>query len=246
VKGGAPTAADESVDELLSLAVEAVIFAAGEPVAPKDIAEAFDDVDVAAVERAIDAVEARYRGCGSALRVERIAGGVRLATRSELGEWVRRFFRQRNRTRLTPAALETLAIVAYRQPATAPEIQAIRGKDPSAALKSLIDKKLLRILGKKKVVGSPLLYGTSKQFLVHFGLDGIGDLPSIADFDELLGAAGTDAASLLEAASAEAAGEPGAAAEIEVVDETPDGSPRPHDAFEELLAEDSAEPAMDH
>jgi segregation and condensation protein B len=237
VKGGAGTAAGETVDEQLSLAVEAVIFAAGEPVSPRELAEAFDDADAADVERAIDAMEARFRDSGSALRVERIAGGVRLATRPELGEWVRRFFRQRNRTRLTPAALETLAIVAYRQPVTAPEIQAIRGKDPSAALKSLIDKKLVRILGKKKVVGSPLLYGTSKQFLVHFGLDRIGDLPSITDFDELLGAAGTDAASLLEAASAAAGepGEPGAAeeAEIEVVDEAEDGAAADADPLHE-------------
>ena len=81
------------------------------------------------------------------------------------------------------AALETLAIVAYRQPMTSPEIQAIRGKDPSAALKGLLDKKLVRIVGKKKVVGSPLLYGTSKQFLIHFGLDSLQDLPSMEEFD---------------------------------------------------------------
>jgi len=125
---------------------------------------------------------------GAGLQIERVAGGFRVATRSEVGAWVRRFFRQRNRTRLSPAALETLAIVAYRQPITAPEIQAIRGVDPSASLKSLVEKKLVRILGKKKVVGHPLLYGTSRHFLVHFGLDRLQDLPPIDDFQELLGA----------------------------------------------------------
>ncbi len=100
----------------------------------------------------------------------------------EVGDSVRQFFRQRNRTRLSLPALETLAIVAYRQPITAPEIHAIRGKDPAAAIKGLLDKKLLRILGRKKVVGSPLLYGTPKQFLHHFGLNTIEDLPSIEDF----------------------------------------------------------------
>ena len=99
---------------------------------------------------------------------------------------MRGFFRHRNRTRLTPAALETLAIIAYRQPVTSPEIQAIRGKDPSAALKSLLDKRLIKILGKKKVVGSPLLYGTRREFLEHFGLNALDDLPAIEDFDEFV------------------------------------------------------------
>jgi segregation and condensation protein B len=202
-------------------ALEAVVFASGEPVEPQEIAEAFDDVEVVEVERALETLSERYEASGGGLRLERVAGGIRLATRPELGEWVRRFFRQRNRTRLTPAALETLAIVAYRQPVTAPEIQSIRGKDPSAALKSLLDKKLIRILGKKKVVGSPLLYGTSKQFLVHFGLDSLGELPSIEEFDELIGGLETDAATLLRAAAegpearpGEAAGEAAGAAEI--------------------------------
>jgi segregation and condensation protein B len=122
------------------------------------------------------------------LTVEQVAGAFRLATKPEVGAIVRQFFRQRNRTRLSPAALETLAIVAYRQPITIPEIQAIRGVDPSGALKSLLEKTMVRILGRKKVVGNPLLYGTTKQFLVHFGLNRLEDLPSIEEFDGLLGA----------------------------------------------------------
>ena len=120
-------------------------------------------------------------------RLERVAGGWRLATRPEVGPWVRRFFRERNRTRLTSAALETLAIVAYKQPITAPEVQAIRGVDPSHGIKSLLEKRMIRILGRKKVVGNPLLYGTTKQFLVHFGLDRLADLPSLEEFDKFLG-----------------------------------------------------------
>ena len=102
----------------------------------------------------------------------------------------RQFFRQRNRTRLTPAGLETLAIVAYRQPITAPEIQAIRGVDPSGTLRSLLEKRMIRILGKKKVIGSPFLYGTTRDFLVHFGLDDLDDLPSLEEFEEILGGLG--------------------------------------------------------
>ena len=169
-------------------AVEAILFAAGEPVHPKEIASALEGADEDGVVAAVEALARRYDAAGSGLHVERVAGAYRLATRSDVGAQVRQFFRQRNRTRLSPAALETLAIVAYRQPITSPEIQAIRGVDPSGALKSLVERKLLRILGRKKVVGNPLLYGTSKHFLVHFGLDRLEDLPSIDDFDQFLGA----------------------------------------------------------
>ncbi len=173
-------------EELLSATVEAVVFASGEPVQPAEIAAAFGPMEVAEVETVLERLVERYAGEPGGLAVERVAGGYRLATRTEVGPWVRQFFRQRNRTRLTPATLEVLAIVAYRQPMTAPEIQSIRGKDPSYALKTLLEKKLLRILGRKKVVGSPLVYGTTKQFLVHFGLNSLEDLPSIEEFDAFL------------------------------------------------------------
>lgn len=173
-------------DQLVA-AVGAVLFASGEPVQPKEIASALKGVAVPDVQAAIEELEAQYEKNEAGLRLEWVAGGVRLATRPEVAEWVRQFFRQRHRTRLSRAALETLAIVAYRQPVTAPEIQAIRGKDPQGPLKNLLEKKLLRILGKKKVVGNPLLYGTSKQFLVHFGLNSLADLPSMDEFDAFVG-----------------------------------------------------------
>ncbi len=163
-----------------------MIFAADEPVHLEEISSALGGVDVQQVEEAIRTLERQLDRHGFGLALERIAGGIRFATRPEFAPWVRQFFRQRNRTRLSLAALETLAIVAYRQPVTAPEIQAIRGKDPSAALKGLLDKKLVRCLGRKKVVGSPLLYGTPKEFLIHFGLNSLDDLPSIEDFDQFL------------------------------------------------------------
>jgi segregation and condensation protein B len=172
----------------LTAAVEAVLFAAGEPVHPKEIASAFEGPDEPAVRDAIETLAARYAQGPGGLVVEQVAGAYRLATKPAVGALVRQFFRQRNRTRLSPAALETLAIVAYRQPATVPEIQAIRGVDPTGALKNLLEKKLVRILGRKKVVGNPLLYGTTKQFLVHFGLNKLEDLPSIEEFDQFVGA----------------------------------------------------------
>ena len=179
---------DLAPEDALVAAVEAVLFAAGEPVFPKEIAAAFEGESEARVEAAVEALRRRYTNGAGGLQVEQVAGAWRLATRQDVGSWVRRFFKQRNRTRLSPAALETLAIVAYRQPVTSPEIQAIRGVDPGASLKSLLEKKMIRILGRKRVVGHPLLYGTSRQFLVHFGLNALEDLPSIQDFEQFLGA----------------------------------------------------------
>jgi segregation and condensation protein B len=167
--------------------VEAVVFASPEPVQAREIAEAFDDFEVEAIEEALEALIERYASARGGLFVEKVAGGYRFATRPEVGDRVRTFFRHRNRTRLTPATLEGLAIIAYRQPVTAPEIQSVRGKDPSYALKVLLEKKLIRILGRKKVVGNPLLYGTTQRFLEHFGLDSLSDLPSIEEFDSFLG-----------------------------------------------------------
>jgi segregation and condensation protein B len=175
-------------DDLLVAAVEAVLFAAGEPVHPREIAAAFEGESAERIEEAIETLSRRCAAGAGGLQVERVAGAFRLATRQEVGAFVRRFFKQRNRTRLSPAALETLAIVAYRQPVTSPEIQSIRGVDPGAALKNLLEKKMIRILGRKRVVGNPLLYGTSRQFLVHFGLNTLEDLPSIEDFEQFLGA----------------------------------------------------------
>jgi len=198
--------------ELLVPAVGALLFASGEPVGTDDIAKALGGVERAQVDEAIEALSDQYRRTACGLRVESVAGGFRLTTEIEVGAWVRRFFQQRNRTRLTPAALETLAIVAYRQPVTSPEIQAIRGKDPSASLRSLLDKKLIRILGKKKVVGNPILYGTQKNFLVHFGLNSLGDLPSIDDFDEFVGLLEAGQAGMFERAGGVTEDEASAAA----------------------------------
>ncbi len=221
----------ETPEELIA-AVGAILFASGEPVSSKELAAAFEDVEPERLEEALAELEAIHERAGAGLRLERIAGGYRLATESRVGARVRSFFRQRNRARLSAAALETLAIVAYRQPVTAPEIQAIRGKDPSAALKSLVEKRMLRILGRKKVVGSPLLYGTSKQFLVHFGLDSLKDLPSIEEFDAFVDVLEAGQGQLFEQ---EGAGEGG---EHDAPDDATDDAP--DDALQAAGGDDDA------
>src|SRR5258706_8681728 len=156
--------------------VEALVFASEEPLPLEDLVDVFP---AAARETLLAALEEVSFACESAERglpVQRLAGGYRLVTKPDLGEWVRALFRSRNRRRLSAQALETLAIVAYRQPITTPEIQAIRGMDPSSVLEALLEKKLVRILARKRVVGKPFLYGTSPSFLAHFGLNSLQDL----------------------------------------------------------------------
>jgi len=165
--------------------VEALVFAAEEPLTIDDLIDLFPGADRDVLQTSLDAVQSAYETDDRGLTVQRVAGGFRMATKPELGEWVRALFRSRNRRRLTAQALETLAIIAYRQPITTPEIQSIRGADPTSVLEALLDKKLVRVLGRKKVVGKPMLYGTTREFLTHFGLNSLEDLPDMADFGDL-------------------------------------------------------------
>jgi segregation and condensation protein B len=122
--------------------------------------------------------------------VEDVAGGVRIATRPEMASWLRRFFDVSGGTKLSMAALETLAIIAYRQPITGPEIQELRSVNPAGVIKTLLERRLVRIAGRKEVVGKPFLYGTTREFLVHFGLNSLRDLPPLEEFEETFGQMG--------------------------------------------------------
>lgn len=172
----------------IAAALEALLFAAGEPVSKERLLEVFDAGDRETAAEALEALVERYRPSPeSGLLVEEVAGGYRMATRPELGDYLRRFFDAGGRGRLTMAALETLAIVAYRQPITAPEIQELRSVSPAGVLRTLLERRLVRIAGRKDVVGRPFLYATTREFLVHFGLKSLHDLPPLEEFEELLG-----------------------------------------------------------
>jgi segregation and condensation protein B len=116
-----------------------------------------------------------------------VAGGYQIVTRPELHEWVRRLFHERTTQKLSVASLETLAVIAYKQPVTAPEIAEIRGVNTAGVLGTLIERRLVRIVGRKQVVGRPFLYGTTREFLERFGLNDLSDLPKVEDMSELLG-----------------------------------------------------------
>jgi segregation and condensation protein B len=173
--------------EEMKAAIEAVLFVAGEPVPRQRLVELFEEAERAEAEEALEAVLARYAGAGRGVMVDEAAGGVRLVTRPELHDWLRRFFEASGTNKLSMAALETLAIIAYRQPVTAPEIQELRSVNPSGVLKTLLERRMVRIAGRKDVVGKPFLYTTTREFLLHFGLESLKDLPPLEEFDEAFG-----------------------------------------------------------
>jgi segregation and condensation protein B len=173
----------------MEAALEAILFVSSEPVPRAKLMEMFEEGEEREeAARALGAVLARYDGEGGrGILVEDVAGGVRLATRPEVGGWLRRFFDVASGNKLSMAALETLAIIAYRQPMTGPEIQELRGVSAAGVLKTLLERRLVRIVGRKEVVGKPFLYGTTREFLVHFGLNSLKDLPPLEEFEETFG-----------------------------------------------------------
>lgn len=177
----------------IEAALEAVLFVAAEPVDREKLLEIFGSQARADATEALQRVVERYRGGPEkGIQIEEVAGGLRLVTRPELHGYLRKFFEVSGRTRLSMAALETLAIVAYRQPITGPEIQELRGVSPSGVLKTLLERRLVRISGRKKVVGKPFLYRTTREFLMHFGLESLEDLPPLEEFEEIFGPEGVE------------------------------------------------------
>jgi len=172
------------MDEIKAI-LEALIYVSEEPVKEEEILGVFPVDHSETVRKALEELVLEYSALPRGLRIVRVAGGYRMQTRPEHDSWIRSLYRLRNKVRLSRAALETLAIIAYRQPVTAPEIQAIRGTHPMAVLQTLLERRLIRALGRKKVVGKPILYGTTDEFLVHFGLNSLADLPSLEDFPDL-------------------------------------------------------------
>ena len=169
---------------------EALLFASPDPQPEEKLLDVFPEQDRERATQALQAVLERYRvdeSGGSPNRgvvLDRAGGGYRLVTRSDLHPYLRKYFEAVGRSRLSMAAVETLAIVAYRQPVTNPEIQELRGKNPAGVLKTLLERRLIRISGRKEVVGSPFLYATTRDFLLHFGLRSLSELPPLEEFEE--------------------------------------------------------------
>jgi segregation and condensation protein B len=166
--------------------IEALIFASPEPLTPKTLFKLLESEPKEDVETALALLKQDYDHPGGLQLVE-VAGGYQIVTRPELHEYVRRLFHERTSQKLSVQALETLAVIAYRQPVTAPEITEIRGVNTSGVLNTLVDRKLVKIVGRKDVVGRPFMYATTRDFLDKFGLNDISDLPKVEDLADVLG-----------------------------------------------------------
>jgi segregation and condensation protein B len=172
----------------LAAVSEALIFVADEPISARTISEVLR-IGQDQVQVAIDQLAEEFNARNGGLHLREIAGGWQLATRPEHHEHIRAFLKSRPSAKLSLASLETLAVIAYKQPITVPEILEIRGVQSPSAVKTLLDKRLIVAKGRKETIGRPMMYGTSKEFLIQFGLKDLSELPSIEDFEDLAGGA---------------------------------------------------------
>ncbi len=173
-----------SIAELVSI-IEALIFVADEPLSIKILADVLEE-EKEIIQSAIEELSKEYEERDGGLQLREIAGGWQISTRTEFHAEIRAFLKTRPSAKLSLAALETLAVIAYKQPATVPEILEIRGVQSASAIKTLLDKRLIVARGRKETVGRPMQYGTSKDFLIQFGLKDLSELPSIEDFEDLV------------------------------------------------------------
>ncbi|MBN2406136.1 MAG: SMC-Scp complex subunit ScpB [Elusimicrobia bacterium] len=161
--------------------VECLLFVSSKPVTSRKLSEVLGNVKEKEVADCIEELSKEYSGQNKPIFIQKVAGGWRFATKKEYGKWVKLLFSRETTYKLSAASLETLAIVAYRQPVTAQEIEAIRGVSGSGVLRGLFEKKLIKIAGRKQAVGRPILYKTTDRFLEYFGLDSISDLPPLEE-----------------------------------------------------------------
>lgn len=182
--------------ENLTHIVEAIIFASDEPISKRTLADIIksvanlpdedDDFLVSEIDKSVLQLNENYDQNNSAFNIIRIGGGYQYATRKEFSKFVGYLNAERNKKRLSQAALETLAIIAYKQPITKPELERIRGVNADYIISSLLEKNLIRIKGRAETVGRPLLYETTKDFLMYFGINDIQDLPKPREIEEIM------------------------------------------------------------
>ena len=167
----------------LRRSLEALLFTSEKPLSPEELKEAFtEDVSTADIRTEIDALREECEAQRRGFRIYEIAGGFQIASAIDFAEVLKRFYHARDKKKMTPASLETLSVVAYRQPVTRADIEGIRGVNVDAAVKGLLDKGLIRIAGRKEVPGRPILYGTTREFLEHFGLKSLQELPPLSEY----------------------------------------------------------------
>src|SRR2546427_7345070 len=177
---------DMLTDETLKAIIEAIIYVAPEPVTLETIVRSLDGAERERVKAKLEELVADFERADHGIQIRQVAGGYKFSSKAEHHEVLRNFVKSlKPPIRLSKQALETLAVIAYRQPVTLPEIQEVRGVDSGGVIHTLMEKKLVVTSGRKSVVGRPILYRTSRDFLVHFGLKDTSELPSLREFEEL-------------------------------------------------------------
>jgi segregation and condensation protein B len=171
-----PPLSEDNYTPTVESVIEAVLFASDEPLTEARLADIVE-VTIKQVRQHIENLNTRYQTNNHAFRIEQIAGGYQMLTLSSYNHWLKRLLRARKDSKLGPAALETLAIIAYKQPVIRADIEAVRGVAVGEIVRSLMDKGLVKIVGRAEVIGRPMLYGTTKRFLEVFGLNSLKDLP---------------------------------------------------------------------
>jgi segregation and condensation protein B len=173
-----------SISELMA-AIEALIFVSDEPLPVRILVRILNE-DKDSIETALEQLSVDYEERESGLQIREIGGGWQMSTKTEFHEEVRELLKTKPSAKLSLASLETLAVIAYKQPVTVPEILEIRGVQSASSIKTLLDKRLIISRGRKDAVGKPMQYGTSREFLIQFGLKDLSELPSIEDFEDLV------------------------------------------------------------
>ena len=176
---------EQDLDKIRSV-IEAVLVTADTPVTPGRLTGLIDGLNGKDVRAAVDALNEGYREAGRAFTIVEIGGGFQLASRQEFGPWVRKYHGGKDQVRLSQAALETLSIIAFKQPITRVEVDSIRGVNSSGVMRHLHEHGLVRISGRSEGIGKPMLFGTTREFLLHFGLKSLADLPKPRELEELL------------------------------------------------------------
>ena len=171
----------EEIEATLETVIEAVLFASDEPISPKRLVDVAEAGSVKDVNACVKALNKTYRQSGRSFRIEKISGGYQMMTLSAFNPWITKLIKVRSDNKLTPAGLEALAIVAYKQPIMRADVEAIRGVASGEILRNLMYKGMVKIVGRAEVIGRPMLYGTTKKFLDVFGLNTLKDLPKIEE-----------------------------------------------------------------
>lgn len=166
--------------------IEAVLFTAGKTVRKQELLSLVEGVSEEEVDRAVAELRQGYDNAGCSFCLEEVAHGYRLTTRPEFGSWLNKFYKEKEKRHLSAAAMESLAIIAYKQPAMRLEIETIRGVNSEGVLHSLLEAGLIRIMGRKQIPGRPILYGTTNKFLELFGLKNLADLPPLEELEKML------------------------------------------------------------